>query len=510
MTDDDDIPTVYFCTGPERHVWVDRDDAAKCCNGFVRQRRIIHESNGLRRLEFFWEPTGPGRLAPPNRRAEPSTPRWAPTPHATPAIRSGAPPTTGPQAANLLSHSAFVERLSQFGDDISPGWKLLCAGLLTVRLIDRYAIDRDTDRAPSLREFHWVRETVDDIEPGPMQDVLREMLNTAQGTPDEQPRSIPQLLLAYGWLLEDEAEWDVAADIYNTVIEHANRLGEPNTRPRSFDRLGFCLRQTGDLTGAVQALKRGRSTARALGDTAADLRLRISEANLVAHRGSVSHVARAIDLLDAVIRDARAGAHDEPLAMALHDRAAIDLERDRHADAVEPLYEAWTLYHEEQRKDRALGDLALAMLAVGWRDTARDAFLLLFRQSTRRDVRLRSACNLMEIAAGDGDQLHFGRYRQILEREEMSARLQAQVYRRMAEGFIRFGRDAVADILYDKLERHAREHGLDEYVDIALGGRAGIRPDVPKHAAFMPPWIQQIAGRLREHRDALDPLAGSQ
>jgi tetratricopeptide (TPR) repeat protein len=511
---DDDIPTIYFCTGPDRHVWVDRDDAAKCCNGFVRQRRIIHESNGLRRLEFFWEPVATGDISPPNLRAEPSTPRFARTPphslHSGHTAAPSAPSSAGPRAVNLLNHSAFVERLSQFGDDISPGWKMLCAGLLIVRLIDRYAQDRDTTHAPTLREFHWVRETVDEIEPGHMQDVFRELLDVAQGATDDAARSVPQLLIAYGWLLEDEAEWDVAADVYNTVIEHANRLGDPGARPSSFNRLGFCLRQTGDLTGAAQALKRGRSTARALGDTAGDLRIRVSEANLVIHRGGPTSAARATDLLDAVARDARAGGHDEPLAMALQDRAALELEGGRHADAVPRLYEAWTLYHDPQRKERALGDLALAMLALGWRDTARDAFSVLFEQSARSDVRLRSACNLMEMAAEDRDPLLFGRYRHILDHAEMPARLQANVYRRMAEGFIRFGRDAVADILYDKLERHALEHGLAEYVDIARGGRAGIRPDAPKPNESVPMWAQHIAGRLRDHRATLDPLTGPQ
>jgi hypothetical protein len=504
---DGDVPTIYFCTGPDRHVWVDRDDAAKCCNGFVRQRRIIHESNGLRRLEFFWEPVATGDVSPANLRAEPSTPRFARTLHSTPAV---APATAGPRAVNLLSHSAFVERLSQFGDDISPGWKLLCAGLLIVRLIDRYALDRDTAHAPTLREFHWVRETVDEIAPGHMQDVFRELLDAAQGATDDAARAIPQMLIAYGWLLEDEAEWEVAADVYNSVIEHANRLGDPGARPSAFNRLAFSLRQVGDLVGAGHALKRGRTTARTLGDNAADLRLRVSEAALVIHRGGPASVARATELLDAIARDARAGGSDEPLAMALQDRAALELESGRHADAVPRLYEAWTLYRDPQRKERALGDLALAMLALGWRDTARDAFGLLFEQSTRSDVRLRSACNLMEMAAEDGDQILFGRYRQILDQAEMPARLQANVYRRMAEGFIRFGRDAVADILYDKLERHALEHGLEAYVDIARGGRAGIRPDAPTAIASVPSWAHHIAGRLRDQRATLDPLAGPQ
>lgn len=475
-----DQPRIYECCGPERHTWLDRDDAAKCCNGYRREKRIIRDEDGAR-LEFYWQAvetpvTADGQLQPAGQ------------------LRAT------PREINLLGHTPFFDRLAQFTDTAAPAWKSICAGMLTMRVIDRYAADRESARAPTFREYHWVRSAVDELEEGQVRDVLGALLDAARGIDESKTLSIPKLLFSYAWLLEDEAEWGVAEDVYNTVIEHANNLDEPDARPWSYCRLAYCLRQQGNVKDAAGALRRGRKVARDLKDVPAELRLRVAEANLTIHRGNISLASAQ---LDAVIADARSAGAPEALARALHDRGVLAREGDRHEEAAALLYEAYVTYTDEQLQVRVLHDLALTAKDLGWRDTARDAFLVLYLDGSRRESHLVAAINLMEIAADDGDAVSFERYRQALEDQPLSARHAASFQLRAAEGYRRFGRRSFAEVAYRTLLRHAEDHGLNEFIVKALDGLKADAPSPPLRSAPVPVQFAPVATTLRSRRLAL-------
>ena len=478
MTDDEQ-PPAYECSGPEHHTWLDPDDAAKCCNGYVRERRIVRTEHGAR-LEFYWRPAGPEGGGLRSVRGV--------------ALRQGENAEGGG-----VAHAAFFERLAQFTDSHSPEWKSICAGLLTLRLIDRFATSPERAREPTVREFHWVRSAVDEIETGRMQDVLRELLDGAQSG-DVTTRSICALLFAYAWQLEDAAEWEIAADVYATVIEQADYLGEPGARPRSYNRLGYCRRQVGDLRAAVRAFRHGRKAARRLGDMPAELRIRVSEANLAIHRGNLP---LACTMLDEIIDEARARGYQEPLAMALHDRGGLACDREQYADAVPYLFEALQTYADSPHQQRALADLARALSALGCRDAARDALTVVFESADDRDCRWGAAINLLEMASLDGDDAAFAHYQRLIDGEPLPAQKTASYLLRVAEAHQRAGRAAESERSYRALLAHAAHHGLNEYTFMAEAGLAGQRPLTAAPAGTDLAPFAAVAASLRSRRQAL-------
>jgi tetratricopeptide (TPR) repeat protein len=472
---DDDQPPAYVCTGPERHSWLDPDDAAKCCNGYVRESRVARGAQSAR-LEFYWR-------AQDGRHDDDLRPV-----HEIPL---------GEVRRDGVAHVVFFERLARFADAVSAEWKAVVAGLLTMRLIDRFVASPARAREPTFREFHWVRSAVDELEPERVRDTLRALLDNAQAG---NAGAITDLLFAYAGRLEDTAEWSLAADVYGTIIAHAKPLRERGRQPWAYNRLGYCHRQLGDLRAASRAFRRGRNVARAMGDAVSVLRIRVSEANLVIHRGNLPLASRR---LDQIIADARAGQHWEPLAMALHDRGGLACDRGRPGDAVSYLFEALERYTDVAHQQRVLGDLARALAAIGCTDAARDALTVVFQCADDRDCRWAAAINLLEIASLAGDDAAFERYCRLVSAEALPARMTASYLLRLAEAHQRAGRLGESAAAYRRLLAHAEQHTLNEYVVVADSGIAGLHRLDPIPAVRPAPIIAQVSAFLHARRQAL-------
>ncbi len=63
--------------------------------------------------------------------------------------------------------------------------------------------------------------------------------------------------------------------------------------------------------------------------------------------------------------------------LAWHDRAHIAHRRGRVTEAIDYAYEAWSAIDDPVARERVLGDLAAIALAAGYRETARDANMVL-------------------------------------------------------------------------------------------------------------------------------------
>src|SRR5579862_1773346 len=274
----------FRCSGSERHTWVSADDAAKCCNGYRRAQRITHDARGAR-IEFYWQPVDAPPDSPP-----------APEPAAAEDTEVGLRPKG-------VSHLAFFRRLGGLADD-SPKQRTVKAGLLTLRLVDRWVYRISTHGGPSFRELVLVRRAIDAVPDDRTRDVLLKLTEAIREFSAEEVASLPSLLFGYGLLLETFAEWTLATDVYETAIRYAVDPDDRRGLPIVYGRLAFCHRQLGQISDAARAYEDGRVLARAVGDTGAELRLRNGEGHLAMHRGNVS---AAIAIFDAVMRDARAG-----------------------------------------------------------------------------------------------------------------------------------------------------------------------------------------------------------
>jgi hypothetical protein len=332
------------------------------------------------------------------------------------------------------------------------------AGLAVLKLLDRMRVGVSREERLTLHELRAVRRVVADTGPTLIRDTLDSVLDALTDACIGRRPFVAVRLLAYARVLLNEARWAQAADVYQTFIAHAATPDDFAWVSEAYRRLAYALRMLGSLEGAGAACRMGQAVAASLGDVAAGLRLKISEASLEKHRGNT-------DKADAMLIDVMRVAEEQRLpvvrAFAVHDRGAIAYERGNLQDAVAQFYEAWQAYSEPIAKDRALNDLALVLGDVGLRDAARDAFLIISGTAVEPETRMIAMLNLLNLAALDGHEAVFEQYRQALARETMPARLEVRYHVEVAEGLERFGRVADAKVSGARAASAASQHGLD-------------------------------------------------
>src|SRR5579872_2534060 len=166
---------VFYCQGAEAHVWSDPDDAIKCCNGYERAVEIARDACGNVHLSYYWRPTSPtkdssivgiaGGVTPPASDL-PASPVDAPT---SPLTDDASPSITG-----SLRHIAFFQALGE-SETGTPEWEATSAGLVVLRLVDRWVWRHVRERAPTFREFVTVRRAVARVAPGALRVSLEDL-----------------------------------------------------------------------------------------------------------------------------------------------------------------------------------------------------------------------------------------------------------------------------------------------------------------------------------------------
>jgi tetratricopeptide (TPR) repeat protein len=483
---------VFLCTGPLKHSWVSADDAARCCNGYVREKRVSRDSHGNPRLEFFWRKVDAAPPTEPEMLDADIVP--APALSSLDGDEDDEPPSGGG-----LSHGPFFRRVAEIADDTTPTWRALTAGLLTLRLVDRWATRNITGRTPTLKEFVLVRRTIDDIDDDRVHEVLIKMTDCMRELSADDVGSMPKLLFAYGLLLEEVSEWMLAIDVYETLLEVAKRPDDHVGIPLVYQRLGLCHRQLGRLCQASQIYQRGLRVARSLRDTSGALQIRVSEADLAMEQGEFE---KASDILDAVIAEARPDreADRETRARACHDRGSIAARYGQYEAAAPLLYEAFEGYGRVRWQLDALDDLAGVLSALGAHEGANDAYHLLYDMSEQPDIRIGAAINMMRLAGESGDTLVFEEWRQAIESGPLSTRFKAEFYLRLGEGYQRMGQRPTASLAYKLLEVLARDNALPDFATLAEAGLRGDPPPAPPRLVCVPSGVAALVERLHERR----------
>ena len=407
-----------------------------------------------------------------------------------------------------MLHAPFFEVLGVLPGEGEPRWCDVLAGLVTLRLVDRWA-ERDASGGLTRPALHAVAQAIHAIDAhAPVRATLQEIVDairTTMGAVQTHPHPHIDVLgrvLTYAHALRLNADWALAADTYRTVVACAREPADQELVPEAYDRLGYCLRMQGAIDEALEAYAAGRAIAEEQRNLTLVLRIRVSEANVSIYRGNFPE---AEVMLDEVISAAYAADLALVAAPALHDRGLVAHARGQTERAIQWYHEALIHATDMGQRDRLLADLGRAFGDLGARDAAREALLLLYATGSAQVDRWVAAINLLELAALDDQETVFEDYRRELARAVLPPRYEAFFQMFVGEGCARFGRSKCARTAFERAVSVAAQYNINEVLIRAEAGREAVErhramPSGPKRSE-VPETVAHVATALRMLRE---------
>ena len=244
-------------------------------------------------------------------------------------------------------------------------------------------------------------------------------------------------LMAYGQSLDYEAKWSVAADVYSTIVAHAHPLEDADLVVAAHLQLGYCLRTIGELDCAGVAYRSGSEALRwPPVISSAFFAVASAMLSIAMARGNMP---QAETILSDTISRAEENKLNEVHAGALTDRAFIAGSLGQYERAIRYSYEALELSTMQRDRDRVLNNIATGFRYLGLFDAARDAYLVLAATAQEQYIRWMSELNLMELAADQGIELQFDRYRRDLDRADFTPQLRVTYLLHVGRGYQALG-----------------------------------------------------------------------
>ena len=364
------------------------------------------------------------------------------------------------ESDGMLRHLAFFEELGRM-DESEAGWRAVSAGLVTMRLVDRWIAAGSTARVDAW-SVSAVREAIEKVEKTtPIRRILTSVVDVMVACTAADMHALSPRLMAYGQALEYEAKWSLAADVYTVIGLHTDALNDADLAVSASLQLGFCLRTSGFLDEAAAAYARASELANASNDLCGIVRGHMGDAKIAADRGNMP---RAESILDAAIEQARAYGLDDVRSRALNDRAFVAGQRGQHDRVIRFSYDALSLSKSQRERDRILTNIATAFRYIGLLDVARDAHLVLASTAQEQFIRWNSALNLLDLAAQQGSELQFDRYRRELEGADLSPQLRATYLLYVGRGYCLFHQSSLGIAYLEKAVEFAAGHRLNQLV----------------------------------------------
>ena len=404
--------------------------------------------------------------------------------------------------ADNLRHSAFFAELASL-DESHASWRSVSAGLVTLRLVDAWI----AEGAAAVAADAWGMRSVDAaIEQMPRDTPARAILfgvvaALRESTGDDLHAVAPRLM-AYARVLDLDAKWALAADVYLSVIAHVHPVDESDVAIAAHLRLAYCERSLGALDHAAESYSTASAIATDVDDMFGILRAEIGAAKIAMERGNLPHAESLLD--DVIIRASAREDLSDVHAMALQDRAGVAFYRERYDVAVQFAYRSLELTKDPVNRDRLLGDIALAFTRLGVRSAARDAYLIVEATAQEQYQRWAASMNLMEIAAREGAMPVFERYRRSLMGVPFPPAMRAQYHLQTAEGYEALDETVAAGNAGRCARDIAHEFGYHKIVfdAEALIARAerGQRAAARRAEQAAPMELREIAERINEMR----------
>jgi tetratricopeptide (TPR) repeat protein len=415
------------------------------------------------------------------------------------------PETAVLESDRTLRHLAFFEELAAL-DESDAEWRSVSAGLVVLRLVDAWMEEGPHTVTGDAWGLRAVRVTIEEIDDGkPVRALLGSVVDAMEDSAVSDMSAVAPRLLAYGRALEYEARYALAAEVYRAVIAHTHPVEESDIATTAHLQLGACLRTSGNLAAAASAYEVAGRIAQASDDIVGVLRSRIGDAKIALARGNLP---RAEQLLDSTIAESTEHEMTDVRSMALHDRATVAYYRGDYDRTIRFAYEAMNTATSPRERDRILGDLATAFMELGVHTAARDAYLVLTVTAQEQATRWYAQLHLMDLAARDGSEPLFERYRRDLADASLPPTIAVEFFVHAGEGYQRFGRTALGCGYLERALAIAKEHQFNQimfHVEEVLQ-QAGSVARASHHISVSPSAeVQLIADELRRMRE----LAGA-
>jgi tetratricopeptide (TPR) repeat protein len=405
------------------------------------------------------------------------------------------------ESDRTLRHIAFFEELAAL-DERDAEWRSVSAGLVVLRLVDAWMEEGAHVVAGDAWGVRAVRVSIEEIDAGtPARALLGSVVDAMEGSAVTDMSAVAPRLLAYGQALEYDARYALAADVYRAVIGHTHPVEESDVAVTAHLQLAKCLRLTGNLGAAAQAYAMAGDVADASNDLVGVLRARMGDAKIALERGNLPRAEKLLD--DAIATSAQPGLEDVRSRL-LHDRAGVAFFRGDYEQSIRFAYDAMNVATNPGGRDRILNDLATAFMRLGVRTAARDAYLVLTVTAQEQWTRWIATMNLMEIAARDGSETVFERYRRELADAPLPPFIAADFLIQAGEGYQRLGRTDLACGYLERALALASEHHFNQvvfYVEEALQKVASSAPQPQTVTSAPSDEVQEIAGAIRRLRE---------
>ncbi|MFL5483336.1 MAG: tetratricopeptide repeat protein [Gemmatimonadaceae bacterium] len=336
----------------------------------------------------------------------------------------------------MIRHQVFFDTLGTLRED-SASWRSVFAGLSVLRLVDSYTDNSASVDPANWAQLHSVRSSVEEVSAGdPIRGVLTTVLEEtiARGTIDE---IVCRSLLGYGRALDYDANWSLAADVYQTVAKISRPEKNAKLAVEANVAVGGAARRNGDWETSARAYSQAAYIADTMGDRQGVLTVQVGIANTYMAKGNLP---QAQSILDDVLTQAADLEIREVQSIALHSRAALAHRRGDPAEAVKLAHDALRLSSAHADREGILGDLGAFFGELGMRDAARDSYLLMAATAQTKWVRWQAIINLMELASFDGQETAFDDYTSELRREPLPPLLKSHFLLMLGEGLERFDR----------------------------------------------------------------------
>jgi tetratricopeptide (TPR) repeat protein len=398
-----------------------------------------------------------------------------------------------------LPHAVFLQRVAD-EPATAPQVRLGQGAFLALRFVDLLAPDREPPSAELFR-YQWAATerycaelSGEGTEAAHLSGIVR-ATGEAQRTGDV--RVLAPALLAYAlYLEEEEAHFDEAEDVLLTLPRVAGERLSATDRTATALRLGRVLRKLTRWDEAEAAYAEAGSVAAAAGDKQSVLLSRIGQCNIAHYRGNLAESERG---WRGVLADAAAGGYRYVEGHAEHGLANVLQRRGQSHEAAPHLWRAYELYEDGTSQLRALGDLGLALLALGEVDAAERALHEVVRRGASTELVTNALLELMHCASFRRDRVGFERWRErCLEHiEDALANVRADYHLKVGIGFARFGNYRRAEAEMGRALEIASAHELHEMVFRIERIKNGLQDcealaQVESHAAEPTVWTEAI------------------
>jgi tetratricopeptide (TPR) repeat protein len=351
------------------------------------------------------------------------------------------------ETSGVLRHLAFFEELGKI-DETDPNWRPVRAGLVVMRLVDSWIADGATPSRVDSWGVSAVREAVAELSASkPLRRILTSIVDVIVSATSIDLHALSPRLMAYGQALEYDSKLSLASDVYRTIVAHAHPVDDADLVVSAHSQLAFCLRNLGDLDGSGEAYDECGRVAGAAGDLMGVLRAQVGHAKVAIARGNLPRAESILD--DAIVSADSAGLVDIR-SRALHDRAQVAGLRGQYERSIQFAYQALESTRTQRERDRILNDIAVSFMYLGLHDAARDAYLVLAATASEQYIRWLSELNLLEIAAQQGNELQFDRYRRDLANADFTPELRVTYFLHVGRGYHNLGQSNAG---IDYLER---------------------------------------------------------